>query len=292
MPRPLRLHAPGAFYHVTLRGNHRQNIFFCDKDRQILSELIAEVIERFGARLHAYCYMTNHIHALIQVGDTPLGRIMLRIAGRYARTIQSALHTTGHLFEKRYHPILVDADEYLLELLRYIHLNPVRAHMVSSTDEYPWSSHHAYRGVRAEPWVTTDFALSMFHHERSSAMDAYCRFVASGCAAGSSPLSDCNANDTRILGSDEFAGRLLAANWQPRLRKSLEEVIAEACEAFTVSASQLSSASHSQKLVKARAWIAHQAVQGRITSLAAVARTFNRDESSLRRAMKRHFNYP
>jgi putative transposase len=123
MPRSLRLHAPGAFYPVTLRGNHRQNIFFCDGHRQTLSQLIAEVIDRFGARLHAYCYMTNHIHALIQVGETPLGRIMLRIAGRYARTIQSALHTTGHLFEKRYHPVLVDADEYLLELLRYIHLS-------------------------------------------------------------------------------------------------------------------------------------------------------------------------
>lgn len=87
MPRPLRIHVPGAFYHVTLRGNHRKDIFFCPKDRQILSELIAEVTDRFGARLHAYCYMTNHVHALIQVGDAPLGRLMLRIAGRYARTV-------------------------------------------------------------------------------------------------------------------------------------------------------------------------------------------------------------
>jgi putative transposase len=132
MPRPPRIHVPGAFYHVTLRGNHRQAIFFTAQDRHTLSALIEEVLERFGARLHAYCYMTNHIHALIQVGEAPLGRLMLRIAGRYARLTQKGLHTTGHLFEKRYYPVLVDADEYLLELLRYIHLNPVRARMVDS----------------------------------------------------------------------------------------------------------------------------------------------------------------
>src|SRR3954447_17104786 len=140
MPRALRLHVPGAMYHVTLRGNHRQNIFFSPADRQLMSDLFAEVIERFGARVYAYCYMTNHIHALIQVSETPLGRIMLRVAGRYARQTQAKLHTTGHLFEKRYYPVLIDADEYLLELLRYVHLNPVRARMVDAADEYPWSS--------------------------------------------------------------------------------------------------------------------------------------------------------
>ncbi len=292
MPRPLRIHVPGAFYHVTLRGNHRQDIFFCSRDRQILSELISEVMDRFGARLHAYCFMTNHIHALIQVGDAPLGRLMLRIAGRYARTVQSALHTTGHLFEKRYHPMLVDADEYLLELLRYIHLNPVRAHMVQSVDDYPWSSHHAYLGERPEPWVTTDFALSMFHADRHTAIDAYRRFVSNGRGSGHSPLADCNPNDPRVLGSDEFAGRLLGAAWKPRSRRTLEQLIAEAQEQFGLMAVELCSASQEQRLVKARAWIAHQAAISRIASVALVARALNRDESSLRRAVKKHFNYP
>lgn len=148
---------PGAFYHVTLRGNHRQDIFVQSADRQILNEIVAEVMEQFGARLHAYCWMTNHIHALIQVSDVPLGSLMLRIAGRYARTIQAGLHTTGHLFEKRYQPVLVDQDEYLLQLLRYIHFNPVRARLVEFLDHYPWSSHRVYLGQREEPWVTTAF---------------------------------------------------------------------------------------------------------------------------------------
>jgi REP element-mobilizing transposase RayT len=292
MARPLRIHTPGAFYHVTLRGNHRQQIFFRHEDRQILSERIAEVIDRFGTRLHAYCYMTNHIHALIQVGDMPLSRLMHRIAGRYARSVQSTLQTTGHLFEKRYHSILIDADEYLLSLLRYIHLNPVRAHMVQSADDYPWSSHQVYLGERTEAWVTTDFALSMFHPDRLAAIDAYRRFVSGEHGSGRSPLAECNPSDTRILGSDEFASRLLGAGWQPRSRKSLAQIVSEACMTYSVSASQLSSASREQRFVKARAWIAHQAILGRVASVTTVARTFGRNESSLRHALKRYFSYP
>jgi putative transposase len=155
MARPLRLHIPGAMYHVTLRGNHRQDIFFAPSDRDLMNALFADVLERCDARLHAYCYMTNHIHAVIQVSDIPLGRVMMRLAGTYARTVQARFETTGHLFEKRYHPVLVDADTYLLELLRYLHLNPVTAGLVTSPDDYTWSSHHAYMGFRDEPWVTT-----------------------------------------------------------------------------------------------------------------------------------------
>lgn len=293
MPRPLRIHVPGALYHVTLRGNHRQNIFFRPQDRLTLSDIVAEVIERFGARVHAYCYMTNHIHALIQVGDAPLGRLMLRIAGRYARTVQSTLHTTGHLFEKRYHPILVDADAYLLELLRYIHLNPVRAHMAASPDNYQWSSHHAYLGERHESWVTTSVALSMFHPDRERAIDAYRRFILQQTASATpSPFLECNPSDRRILGCDEFAGRLLGTNWRARSRKTLEQLVTEACDTFGIAVDQLRSASRRRELVKARAWVAHQAVTLRIASLAAVARNFNRDESSLRHGVKQHFNYP
>jgi REP element-mobilizing transposase RayT len=215
MPRPQRLHVPAAHYHVTLRGNHRQNIFFCPADRQLFEEITAEVLDRFTARLHAYCWMTNHVHMLIQVGDTPLGRLMLRTAGRYARAVQKQLRTTGHLFEKRYHPVLVDADEYLLELLRYIHLNPVRARMVEHPSDYQWSSHHAYLGGSNSPWVTTEFALRMFHCGRQVAIGAYRQFIDQDVGRPRcSPLQECNPADRRILGSDDFAGRLLGAAWK------------------------------------------------------------------------------
>ena len=235
--------------------------------------------------------MTNHIHALIQVSDTPLGRLMMRIAGRYARMTQACIRTTGHLFEKRYYPVLVDADEYLLSLLRYIHLNPVRAGLAQSPDEYPWSSHLVYIGQNQEPWVTTQFALSMFHSDRESAVLAYRRFMGElmDGAGHASPLAECNANDRRILGSDDFAARVLGVNWKPRSRKSLEDIIQEACKSFAVSATELSSPSRRHQLVIARAWIVRQAIDGRISSIAAVARRFQRDESSLRHALATHF---
>lgn len=291
MARPLRLHVPGAMYHVTLRGNHQQNIFFAATDRDRMSELFADVVERFAARLHAYCYMTNHVHALIQVGDVPLGRLILRVAGQYARITQSRLPTTGHLFEKRYHPVLVDTDAYLLELIRYIHLNPVRAGLASVPIEYPWTSHHAYLGRRAEPWVTTDSALALFGTHRDSSIVAYDRFVleAVGLQSQYSPLEGRNPNDSRILGCDDFARRMLGAEWKPRSRRPLDQLVAEACRRFTVTSSQLGSSSRNRKVVAARAWVANEAVQGRVASVAAVARQFNRNESSLRRALRRRF---
>ncbi len=294
MPRPLRIHVPGAFYHVTLRGNHRQNIFFTPSDRQLFSEVTAEVVDRFSARVHAYCWMTNHVHLLVQVSDAPLGKLMMRIAGRYARTVQKRLHTTGHLFEKRYHSVLVDADAYLLELLRYIHLNPVRARMVERPSAHPWSSHHNYLGERTDSWITTDFGLSMFHAERSVAIAAYVRFVNEALAHPSipSPFVERNPNDTRILGSNDFAAKVLGDSWRPRSRKTLEQLIDEACLQFAITESALLSPSVQRHLTRARAWIAHQAITLRIASLSAVARHFNRSEAALRQSIKLHFNYP
>lgn len=277
-------------YHITLRGNHRQEIFYCATDRARMSGLFADVLARCEARLHAYCYMSNHLHALIQVADVPLGRVVLKIAGPYARITQARLATTGHLFEKRYYPVLVDTDSYLLELVRYIHLNPVRAGLARSPDAYPWSSHHDYVGSRQEPWVTTDFALSMFDPARTRAIDAYQRFVADALRAGEirSPLESCNPNDPRILGSDDFASRMLGDAWRPRMQKSLDQLIAEAGARFGVTEDELCSHTRMRRVVAARAWVANEAVSGGIT-LSKVARAFRRNESSLRRARGRRF---
>ncbi len=134
---------------------------------------------------------------------------MLRVASQYARTVQKRLRTSGHLFERRYHAALVDADEYLFELLRYIHLNPVRARMVQRIEDYPWSSHHAYLGTRSEAWLTTGFALRMFHTDTNRAVRAYRRFLLGqvGCEE-ESPLPQCNPNDSRVLGDDQFVAPL------------------------------------------------------------------------------------
>jgi REP element-mobilizing transposase RayT len=287
MARPHRIHAPGAMHHVTLRGNHQQDVFFCAADYRRLDQLMADSLEKSGARLHAYCYMTNHIHVLVQVGTVPLGRVVMPVASQYARQTQKGLGTTGHFFERRYHSVLVDADSYFMELLRYIHLNPVAAGIVRTPDAYPWSSHHAYLGTRRDPWLTTDFGLSLFAAEERAAIDAYRRFIDDGLAAGNrrSPFDDLNHSDRRILGSDDFARRLLGSGWRPRSRKSLDDLIAEACLRFNVTPDMLCAPARATRLVAARAWIVKEAVEGRIASISAVARRLNRDESSMRHAL-------
>ncbi|HYJ39253.1 MAG TPA: transposase [Steroidobacteraceae bacterium] len=277
-------------YHVTLRGNHQQDIFLEAEDPHRMNALVAETMDRFGARLHAYCYMSNHIHVLVQIGDVPLGKIMLSIASRYARATQTRLQTTGHFFERRYYSVLVDVEQYFLAVLRYIHLNPVAAGLAASPDAYPWSSHHAYSATRVEPWVTTDFALSLFSTDRMRAIHDYRKFVAQAPMGVPevSPLDESNPGDRRVLGSDEFVQGLLGAQWKPRSKKSLETLVGEACVHFSCTGAEMASISRKSNLVAARAWVVQQAVAERIASIAAVARRFNRDESSLRHAMKAH----
>jgi putative transposase len=289
MPRKPRIHFSGAFYHVTLRGNHRQDIFFAPSDRELLSSILAETIEKLVARVHAYCWMTNHVHLLIQVSDFPLSRLMLRVASQYARRVQSRFHTTGHLFECRYHAVLVDADEYLLTLLRYIHLNPVEARIVRDIDEYPWTSHHVYVGNRSEPWVTTDFTLAMFHSDRMHAIALYRDFLQYEVGQNAqSPMSEINSNDSRILGSDIFVGNVHGLAWKPRSRKTVDQLLDEACEQFSLTREQLFETNRHRHIARARAWIAREASTLRIASVAHIAQLFGRDESTLRKSMQRH----
>ena len=165
MARKPRLLYPGALYHAILRGNNGQTIFFDHKDRTRFCLLLQEGIERFGHRIHAFCLMTNHVHLAIQMGGIPLSRIMQNLSFRYTRWANWRQKRSGHLFQGRYKAVLVDADSYLEELTRYIHLNPVRAGIVKEPEDYPWSGHRAYLGLEMIPWLTTDWVLSQFSGE-------------------------------------------------------------------------------------------------------------------------------
>jgi REP element-mobilizing transposase RayT len=151
MARKPRLHVPGGLYHVILRGNARQNIFFTAEDRARFYELIEEVVVRFGYRVHAFCLMTNHLHLALQAGEQSLSAGMQNLAFRYTRHINARRKRAGHLFEGRFKAFLVDRDRYGLALVRYIHLNPVRARMVRQPSAYGYSSHRAYLGDNAPP---------------------------------------------------------------------------------------------------------------------------------------------
>lgn len=288
MPRQLRLHVPHGFYHVTLRGNHRQAIFREASDRDILDCIVAEALERFHSRLHAYCWMSNHLHVLVQVATDPLGRLMQRIASQYARAFQSRLNTTGHLFERRYHCLLVDADDYLLELVRYIHLNPVRAGMVRDPADYPWSSHQVYLGRKQVPWVTTAFALGLLHAEQNRAREAYAEFVRAALLDPKTvTIPAGNEQEPRVLGNDEFLSRVPVPASRVRLRCSLDKLVQHCCAHFAVSAEQLRAPGRCRRLARIRAIIADLAITHHISSLQAVAHHFGRDESSLRTGVAR-----
>ena len=288
MPRRLRIHLPGGFYHVTLRGNHQQDIFLADGDRLLLNIIVARAIDTFGARLHAYCWMTNHLHFLVQVGNEPLAHPMRQIAAEFARAMQLKLETTGHFFERRYHATLVDSDAYLLELLRYIHLNPVRAGLVDDPGRFRWSSHHHYSGRRVEPWLTTDFVLSMFSSDHARAIASYQEFLQCRLDTAWEPSMAANPANSAVLGSDEFLARVQPESWRPRAKRTLPDLIGEACRRFEVDVERLHSPLRDAYVVKVRAWIAHQAGDQRIATLAAVARALGRDEATLRYAMRKY----
>jgi REP element-mobilizing transposase RayT len=285
MARRLRIHVPGGVYHVTLRGNHQQPIFFHLADRSLLDLIVARALVRFEARLHAYCWMTNHLHLVIQAGVDPISRPMHNIAAEFARAMQLKLETTGHFFERRYHAALVDTDSYMLELLRYVHRNPVCAGLAPTPSGYRWSSHHHYVGGRTDPWVTTDFALAMFSPDRIKAVAAYRAFIETRQEDPWEP-SKAMANGVAILGTDDFVARMTRRSDAKDRRQNLGQLIDEAIVRFRVEKEVLTSPVRDTYVVQVRAWIGNQARKRGIATLAAVARELGRTEGALRHAIR------
>ena len=178
MSRPLRLEFPGAFYHVTSRGDRREPIYLSQADFQDFLVLFSEVCKRFNWRCHAYCLMTNHYHLLIETPDGNLSRGMRHLNGVYTQSFNKCHRRVGHVFQGRYKAIVVDADAYLLELARYIVLNPVRANMVKTAGQWSWSSYTYMIGNGTSPaWLETDRILGEFSSQRAAAQQHYIEFV-------------------------------------------------------------------------------------------------------------------
>ncbi|HJP54023.1 MAG: transposase [Rhodospirillales bacterium] len=181
MARPLRIEYPGAVYHLTARGNAREDIFLDDGDRRLFLDLLAETIARFRWLCHAYCLMGNHYHLLIETPEANLSRGMRHLNGVYTQRFNRTHGRVGHVFQGRYKAILVERDAHLLELCRYLVLNPVRAGMVRSARNWRWSSHRAMAGQVAAPeWLATDWLLARFGRRAAPARAAYRRFVIDG----------------------------------------------------------------------------------------------------------------
>lgn len=181
MARPIRIEFAGALYHITSRGDRQEDIYLDDIDRKSFLTILSQVYERFNWLVHAYCLMDNHYHLLIETPDGNLSKGMRQLNGVYTQTSNKHHNKVGHVFQGRYKAILVQKESYLLELARYIVLNPVRARMVHTAREWPWSSYRDTAGYRKAPdWLTTDWILAAFGKRKSTAMEKYRQFVKAG----------------------------------------------------------------------------------------------------------------
>lgn len=189
MARPLRIEFPGAVYHITARGDGRDAIFLEDRDRPLFLALLGHTVERFAWRCHAYCLMTNHYHLLIETPEPNLARGMRHLNGVYTQRFNRRHARVGHVFQGRYKAIVVQKDTHLLELCRYVVLNPVRAGMCTRAGQWRWSSYRATAGPGScPPWLTVEWLLAQFARNRQRAVRAYRRFVAEG--VGRRPWED------------------------------------------------------------------------------------------------------
>jgi putative transposase len=288
MPRRPRLHVPGACYHVILRGNHQEDIFSASEDRAVLNTIVSEALPLHGARIHAFCWMTNHLHALMQIGDGKLGDLVRRIAVRYSRYRHRQLGTTGHLFERRHRAFLVETDHYFITLLRYIHLNPVNAGMVKTASDYAWSSHRAYLGLEVIPWLTTDFGLGMFGKTDEIARRHY-RIMVNGelYASELSVFEQANPNDPRVLGSDDFLATLSKPKPKARNRPTLDKLIEEVCKRNGVTVDAVLSSSRLRALSRTRTEIVRRAVAEGIASIREVAKRLRKCPSGMGKQLRR-----
>jgi putative transposase len=181
MARPLRIEYPNAVYHVTSRGNARNDIFLNGRDRSDFLNILESVVKRYNWLCHAYCLMDNHYHLLIETPDGNLSRGMRQLNGIYTQKYNWRHNKTGHLFQGRYKAILVDKDNYLLELCRYVVLNPHRAHLTEQPNEWSWSSYKATAGLKTVPeYLTIDWILSFFGKNKTEAQKYYRKFIREG----------------------------------------------------------------------------------------------------------------
>lgn len=288
MARKPRIHFPGAVYHVMLRGNSGQAIFFGDQDHSHLYELLQEGIARFGHRVHAFCCMTNHLHLAIQVADLPLSTVIQNLAFRYTLWINRQQHRTGHLFQGRYQAVLVDADNYLLALVRYIHLNPVRAGLVSDPADYAWSGHRAYLGRERLLWLTTDWVLGLLARQAGTAQRRYAQFIQEGLQEGYREEFHRGTADTRVLGSDTFIEQALGKTQaKPAKPPLLDDIVARVCGEYDLTEAQLRSRNRSRHAAEARAMIACLAMHMGSATLTAVGERFRRDAATLSVSVRR-----
>lgn len=223
MARQLRIEFNNAFYHITSRGNLRDKIFYEDGDRERFLEILRRTKERYGYLLHAYALMDNHYHLLMETPKANISQIMQNINTSYTVYINKKYQRSGHLFQGRFKGIVVDKDEYLVTLSRYIHLNPLRAKIVQKPEDYQWTSYKAYNDkIGKNSLVDTDDTLSYFSSKKADALKKYRAFVEAAIGGEENPFKNVEAGI--ILGDKRFKAKIMRVIDKVKTDKEIPQV--------------------------------------------------------------------
>ena len=320
MPRQARLDVPGALHHIMVRGIDKSDIFRDDQDKTRFMEQLGQTVSEGKSTVYAWVLMDNHVHILFKSGKDGISAVMRKLLTWYAQYFNRRHKRTGHLFENRYKSILCDEDNYLLALIRYIHLNPIRANIVATIeqlDRYPMSGHRTLIGKARHPWMDVDHALSEFGTTRRKAINEYRRFMQEGQNQGHLPeltggglirskggwsqvLSARRSGrkeeyDERILGSGDFVNAILKeaeekTSRQLKLRRSgktIEKIIEEECRKERISPNELKGGGRRRKVSALRTTIAGRCLDELGLSMAEIARHVGVTTSSIAKTVVR-----
>lgn len=288
MARKPRVEFAGALYHVIARGNRRATIFHDDTDYTAYLDRLERYRHRDGVTLHAYVLMTNHVHLLLETGDLPLSRTMQTLQFTYSQYYNRRHDKTGHVFQGRYQAILCDREAYLLELVRYLHLNPARIRAPLNPWTYRWSSHAAYVGRSSPTLVSTASVLGSFHRQVGPARQAYRRFMQEGLAHGHQDRFY-ETVDQRFLGDERFieeADRRTAAAREVTVRPrriGFGILLTAVATVYAVPARAILAPGRKRALVPARELLVYLAREWGHLSTRELGRRLQRDPSMISR---------
>ena len=287
MPRKPRLNLPGAIYHVMMRAKEGEKLFSAKSDRLFFYDLLEEGTDRFGYKVHAFCLLPDSISLVLQVGDTSISRLMQNLTFRYTRHLNQRRGRSGPLFQGRFKGVVIDADQYLLDLVGYVHNSPVRDKLAKSADAYSWSSHRAYLGKDKLPWLTTEDVLSRLAKRQDTAVKRYKAMVTAGKSEGYRPEFHWGGDDPRVLADKRFLKKALKAPAKKGKPPSVNAIVKAVCAAYDVKPAELSTPSRARLLSEARGAVGWLARETDAAPLVEIANRFNRDLSSLSRAVTR-----
>ena len=284
MARKPRIHFSGAVYHVILNGLDDQPVFKSVADRRYWESLIAGGVSRFGHTIHAYCWAKNHVQIAIQVKDAPLSKIMQNLTFRYTRHFNASHNSNGPLFHGRYKAIVIDPDQYLNDLVRYIHNNPVRNGQSKNATAGKWTSHaHYLSSADAPSWLTTSTVLKSFGKTDKTALKAFSRYVDEARSEGERDDLMKGVEGGRILGDKRFARKALKPAKVVVKPVSLNQLVKRVCSEEGVKETALTTPSRARRESQIRQTITYLAMELDVASLTDLANRFKRDLTTMSR---------